>query len=409
MTVHYDIAIVGGGLVGVTLALALRKTPLRVALFDQSPVNHSPVPVLMPETFIKSRALALSQTSKQILQTLGLWQGLSHMTPIRKIHVSERHCWGMTQIHSSSHKLPALGYVLPGEYLLSYLQAALKESSTGDYLRAVRVSNFVLSDHLWNFQVQKQDYTANLLVAADGTDSSLRTRLNIPVSRHDYQETALICNLALERCHQHVAYERFTDQGTIALLPFGEALVKCVWSMDQKLASLYSECSEEHFLKSLQEHFGYRLGKFLSVTARAVYPLQQVKAQKLYEKRVVLVGNAANTLHPIAAQGFNLGIRDVAVLAELLVAAKLQGQDLGSDTLLEQYASSRASDHQATQKATHHLSSLATAQSLGMKLAKSLARFSIDVLPLLKAKIAKSGMGLIPNLPKLARGIPLYV
>jgi len=360
------------------------------------------------DTLNNSRAIALSCTSVQILKTLGLWAGLGEQsTPLVSVHVSEHQSWGRIQFESKDYGLPALASVVPGEYLLSHLQAGLKASLDIDYQRPVMIDSFLAQDFGWQLQVGDRIFQASLLVACDGSESYIRKMLNIPVKRHDYQEMALSCNIDLAKPHHNIAYERFTHMGTVAILPFGEQRVKCIWSMPKANADIFSQCNETDFLKTVQELFGQRLGKFKSITTRMLHPLQQIQAQTLFSKRAVLLGNAANTLHPIAAQGFNLGLRDVAVIAELLVTAKKQAEDVGAEALLKRYALLRTQDHQTAQKTTHSLCHLSGPQSLGLKLSKSLGRFCLDVLPPVKKYLAKSFMGQRAWLPKLARGLKL--
>ncbi|HXH54868.1 MAG TPA: FAD-dependent monooxygenase, partial [Gammaproteobacteria bacterium] len=255
-------------------------------------------------------------------------------------------------------------------------------------------------DQGWTIQLSNQKkLQTKLLVAAEGSESPLRKQQGIEVKVQDYQQTAIVANIALNQANQAVAYERFLENGSIAMLPFGQNCVKCVWVIPSKQLKTLEIQSDKALLENIQREFGYRLGFFTQVGKRVFYPLKNICAETLYSDRFVLIGNAANTLHPIAAQGFNLGLRDAATLAEILVQAQNANQDIGSVEVLKNYADRRIDDHQATRYFTDSLAEPHVFQWLGILASEWVTPF--------KRRIAERGLGRHQSLPKLCRGMDL--
>lgn len=393
--IEFDIIIVGAGLVGASLACALKNQALKIALIDKSPLNSKPL-----HNF-DARALALSLPSIECLQILGVWPKICESASvIKKVHVSKQGHFGVTKICALEHQLPALGYVVNADDLNNALNQVVETLPHVTLFRPEEIVKAEKIDQGWTIQLSNQKkLQTKLLVAAEGSESPLRKQQGIEVKVQDYQQTAIVANIALNQANQAVAYERFLENGSIAMLPFGQNCVKCVWVIPSKQLKTLEIQSDKALLENIQREFGYRLGFFTQVGKRVFYPLKNICAETLYSDRFVLIGNAANTLHPIAAQGFNLGLRDAATLAEILVQAQNANQDIGSVEVLKNYADRRIDDHQATRYFTDSLAEPHVFQWLGILASEWVTPF--------KRRIAERGLGRHQSLPKLCRGMDL--
>lgn len=386
-----DITIVGGGLVGNSLACALQNQPFKMALIDQAPV----IPI---KENIDARALALSQSSVRCLQGIGIWKAIAaDAAPIQKIHVSKQGCFGITQLVGEP-ELP-LGYVVNADRLAKVFNKTVEQLSTLEIFKPDTIVELKRIKDAWQLRLQSGSIlVTKLLVAADGTHSPLRKLQGMGVTIDDQHQIALVVNVKCSESPHQVAYERFTQQGSIAMLPFKE-WVKCVWIVPTTTRTLMENMPEDEFLQHLQDAFGYRLGYLLKAGKRITYSLQTVVANSLYDQGLVLMGNAANTLHPVAAQGFNMGLRDVATLAEVLVAARQEKEAIGSVEVLRRYADLRKIDHHAIRQLCRQLAAPTIIQWLGIVACEWALPF--------KRFIRDWGMGRHQYLPKLCRGIGL--
>jgi 2-octaprenyl-6-methoxyphenol hydroxylase len=274
-----------------------------------------------------------------------------------------------------------------------------------------RLLSFAASDSEVEVRIDgvsgEQRLRARLLVAADGGDSQVRQFLSIPLKEKPYRQTAIIANLRAEQSHHGIAYERFTDSGPLALLPMTDDRLSMVWTArDDQVVELMA-LSDEQFLLRLQDRFGYRLGALQGLGKRIAYPLRLRQALKQVSERVALVGNAAHAIHPVTGQGFNLGLRDVAVLADLLCDAAKRGQDPGDMELLKAYAKWRKNDQNSVALITDSLARLFANPFGPLRLLRNLGMVGLDVSPDLKHWVAYQFMGLNGRLPRLARGVPL--
>lgn len=393
--IEFDIIIVGGGLVGASLACALKNQALKIALIDKSPLNAK------PHHNFDARALALSLPSIKCLQMLNVWPKICESASVIKaVHVSKQGHFGVTKIGALEHRLPALGYVVNADDLNNALNQVVETLPHVTLFRPEEIIKLEKRDQGSVIQLSNQkNLKTKLLVAADGSESPLRKQQGIEVKVQDYQQTAIVANIALNQAHQAVAYERFLENGSIAMLPFGENKVKCVYVVPSNQAEILKAQSDIVFLESIQDQFGHRLGFFKQLGKRVFYPLKKLCVETLYADRFVLIGNAANTVHPIAAQGFNLGLRDAATLAEILVQAQNANQDIGSVEVLRSYADRRKDDHQAIRYFTDSLAEPHVFQWLGILASEWVMPF--------KRRIAERGLGWHQNLPKLCRGVGL--
>lgn len=403
---HYDLAIVGGGLVGASLAIALSGRGLRMALVEASQPSADTQPNY------DDRALALAYGTRRIFEGLGLWQAIEPRTgPIEKIHVSERGQFGFTHLDRAEEDVPALGYVITARELGRILLAALPELSDLDIIAPARVTAVHADERDAHLTLQQGDgehvIATRLVVAADGVKSFVRDAMQLPVRRWEYGQSAVVANITPERAHQHVAYERFTETGPVALLPMQDERCALVWTVADDQLDAVLALDDATFVARFQERFGHRLGRFVRVGKRQGYPLAMVRATESVRPRVAVIGNAAHTLHPIAGQGFNLGLRDVAALADVLVDAAAAGADIGDLAVLQEYQRWRGRDQQLVSLATDGLARLFANPLVPLRLGRNLGMLAMDLLPGARHRLARVAMGLSGRLPRLARGLPL--
>lgn len=392
VTYDYDVLIVGGGLVGGSLALALTNTPLRVGLIEaQTETERLTAPSGL-------RALALSRGTHQILDQLGLWETVRPKAmPIRHIHVSERGRFGKTRLHAEDRKVDALGYVL----VARHLEAAL----TQRLATAPRVET-ICPAHLMGLKAgaagicvtlrhgsEERNLTARLLVAADGGNSTVRRLLDISQITHDYGQTAIVTEVTTTQANHGTAYERFTPSGPLAMLPLAENRSSVVWTLTHDDASEIVQEPAPVFTERLQEAFGYWLGTLSLDTPPQAFPLKRVLTGQMTDERVVFIGNALHQLHPVAGQGFNLGLRDAAVLAEHLSTRAAFGEDWGDKDFLDRYAQTRKRDLQAVVHFTDSLVKLFSNDFPPLGFARSAALTLLDCLPPAKRLLAGHAMG----------------
>ena len=402
----YDLIIVGGGMAGASLAVALSGHGLSMLLIEAAEPAAETIPNY------DDRAIALAYGSSKILQSIGVWQGMRHKAePIRSIHVSERGGFGFTHLEDTREEVPALGYVITARDLGSGLLAALRLCKDVEVMAPASVVGLSQDQESVQISVEQQGQlttlSSKLLVAADGGNSFIRKELGLPVRSWKYGQNAVIANLTPGRNHDNVAYERFTDQGPVAFLPMSDNRCALVWTVNDETIDEVMAYSDEHFLQEVQARFGWRLGRLQKVGKRSAYPLVHLHAPNSVSGRVAVIGNAAHSLHPIAGQGFNLGIRDVAVLAEVVVDAQKTNMDVGGESVLKSYEEWRKRDQQGVAMATDGLVRLFTNPLGAVRLMRNMGMLTVDALPFLRRPLARSAMGLHGKLPKLTRGLPL--
>ena len=412
MAEHYDILIVGGGMVGASLACALAPLSLKTGIVERFEARD------VKQASFDDRSIALAYGSRKIFQSMGLWSALSEVvTPINKIHISDRGHFGATRLDSHSMDVDALGYVIESRDLGKVLQQQLKQQSQLDRISPAEVQSIEIVPGQANVSViqggEQRQLSATLVIAADGSDSLIRQQLDIESTLWEYGQTALIANVGTSVDHQNIAYERFTDSGPLAMLPMQAARIdgeeisrsSLVWTLRDDQVETHMNLSDEQFLKKLQQRFGHRLGEMLHAGKRQTYPLRLLKAANHVHERVALIGNAAHTLHPVAGQGFNLGIRDVAVLADVISSALDNGQDIGDIQVLNQYVQWRQRDHKRVIAFTDSMVRIFSNPLWPVQKVRGLALTLLDVVPPLKKQLARQTMGLAGRLPRLARGL----
>lgn len=391
-----DILIVGGGLIGALLLHALKATGLRCMLVDMHPL-----PARVAEDF-DARSLALSAASVRILTMLDLWPSIvSQALALASIHVSEQGRFGSVCLQHPNPSQP-LGYVVEMQVMHAVLQQVLDCNTllTPAHLIAFDKEQRVATVMRGN---QPQTIQARLVVAADGSESMMREWCQLPCQTKTYDHHALVTNIGLGRPHNDVAYERFTRTGPLALLPLGAKRMALVWSMPPDEAQRLLQVSERDFLQALSGAIGYRLGRFEKVGRRVVFPLQQKVMPEQMCDGVVFIGNAAHTLHPVAGQGFNLGLRDVAMLVQMISQYGLE--DLSQ--LFEQYRRARQQDQTTTTHFTDLLVRLFTHPHPGVAFVRQIGLIALDNSPILKRLLSRYASGLAGVVPDLVCGIPL--
>lgn len=403
-----DIAICGGGLVGATLALALRQLDFDVCLIEA----HAPQTRSHPS--FDDRTTALSNGSRRILEALNVWPLIAReATPIKRIHVSDQGRFGFARLDAAEQGVEALGFVITNRILGAALWRRVNEQNVTALLPA-RISGAELRDHEQDIicatEQGQHKVRAKLAIAADGAQSIVRTEAGVTAEHWDYQQQAMIANVVAQRFHEHVAYERFTVQGPLALLPLSEGRLGLIWTLHPDVAKIVSALSDIEFLHKLQDAFGFRLGRFTQVGTRSMYSLSLTRSQTHIAKRLAIVGNAAQSLHPIAGQGFNLGLRDAASLAEVLADGRRESGaafDPGDGIWLDQYRQWRIADQQGIVRFTDGLVRAFTQPFAPIKALRDLGLLAFDLMPSAKTALAQLSLGAAGRIPKLARGAKL--
>jgi len=406
MKIDYDILIIGGGLVGASLACALRQSGLRLGVIEAVPLAASSQPGY------DDRTLALAYGSKRIFETLGVWEGIvSEATRIDRIHISDRGHFGVTRLTAAEAGLPALGYVVPSRALGAALLEALKDSREIDWLCPAEMRDIrVMPGHAAvtvHHDGQDKTLTARLVIAADGAHSAVRQAMGIEALRTEYRQTAIVTTVTASLPHGNTAYERFTDTGPLALLPQRRNDCAVVWSARAEEVKTILGWSDAEFLQQLQERFGDRLGSFTRLGRRASYPLALTRVPEQVRPRLALIGNAAHTVHPVAGQGFNLGLRDVAAIADILADAQRAGDDIGDLTVLRRYTDWRRRDNQVISLFTNGLIRIFSNNIFPLTLLRNAGLLAVDLMPGVKRGFVRVTSGLAGKLPRLARGLPL--
>ncbi|HRJ54122.1 MAG TPA: 2-octaprenyl-6-methoxyphenyl hydroxylase [Candidatus Thiothrix moscowensis] len=401
----FDVLIVGGGMVGASLAVALKPLKLKVGLIEAYNFGVAEQPSY------DDRSIALSYGSSRIYQGMGIWGKLrSGVESIQHIHVSDRGHFGAARMEATEENVPALGYVVESRVLGKLLY---DELATGEIALLVPAKVYGVEQSADSVQVQIErngvvdTLQTRLLVVSDGRDSSVREALGIDSIRSEYHQTALIANVTTSEPHRNTAYERFTANGPLALLPLTEGRYSLVWThRDDEVANTL-QLDDADFLRKLQLEFGYRQGAFTKVGQRAAYPLVLQKAVKEVAGRAVVIGNASHALHPVTGQGLNLGLRDVAQLADLLAETVLANSDPGAADLLARYQRLREPDHQSVVRYTDTLVRVFSNDFAPLAHARAAGLMAVDRIALLRHWNARQGMGVRQRQTRLARGLGL--
>jgi 2-octaprenyl-6-methoxyphenol hydroxylase len=398
------LCIVGGGLVGLAAAIALSRQGRKVVLLEAR--DYPAAQAQQHE--LDARSIALSYSSEQILRALGLWDSIRQSAaPIRDIHVSSAGHFGVTRLHSGELGVDAMGQVIEYDPLLFALLAAAQQDDNIKLIMPAEVESLQQQGDSvtlkYRFKNKSHSLTASVLMVADGANSTLRGMLGIDAEVVDYHQSAIIANLKIQQPPNDCAYERFTSHGPMALLPLPQQRYALVWTNPPPRTEQLLQLSDEEFLQEIHRQFGYRLGYFSAVGKRARFDLKRTRARQLVAGRAVLVGNAANTLHPVAGQGFNLALRDVARLHDVL--AETDWQSDGLVQTLQQYQRERVQDQDRVIKAGDGLVKLFSNDWPVLNHARAGALAVLDLCAPLKHELGWQGMGYGVGCSSLMRGV----
>ncbi|EGA71900.1 2-octaprenyl-6-methoxyphenyl hydroxylase [Vibrio sinaloensis DSM 21326] len=388
---QFDVVIAGGAMAGMTLALAINKRapqPLSIAVVEPFNADN------LAHPGFDSRSIALSYGTVSILKQLGLWADIAPVaTPINQIHVSDRSHAGMVDISSQEVGLESLGYVVELADVGRIYQKCVTQDENIQLFCPASVVEIEREQALATVVLDNgETLSTKLLVAADGAVSTCCQKVGLELSEHDFDQVAVIANVTTEQAHKGRAFERFTASGPVALLPMSEGRMSLVWCLKPQDAQAMMALDEQAFLSELQTMFGWRLGKLEKVGQRASYPLLLRYRQQNISHRFAIVGNAAQTLHPIAGQGFNLGIRDVASLAEEIAR---HSEDPGAYSVLSKFKQRRQADRHATISLTSSLVHIFSNDYLSLRIGRNLGLAMMDNIPPLKAPLLARTLGLV--------------
>ena len=398
-----DVAIVGGGMVGASLAAGLLGTGVRALLIEAVPFGTGAQPSF------DERTTALGNASRRVFEGLGVWQQISaEAAAIRAIHISEAGRFGGARLDAAEQGVEAFGYVVPNRRIGAALWGRLEEAAGLTLRVPAQVEDVAIDETGARFSVlsegRREQVTASLVVAADGAHSQIRSAAGIDAAVEDYEQVAVVANVGCDAPHEGIAHERFTPAGPIAMLPLVDGTRAVIWACSREHAPTVLALDDASWLRELQSRFGWRAGRFTRAGRRGSYPLRLTRAAAPIANRTVLIGNAAQALHPIAGQGFNLGLRDAAMLAEVIANAT---GDLGERALLERFAAWRARDRSGVVRFTDGLVRLFGDERPGVGLLRNLGLVLFDLAPPAKSALARVSLGFGGPTPRLARGLPV--
>lgn len=396
------VVIVGGGMVGLSLALMLAKANIQVKLLEAiSYPNYEDANLAPYHSSFDARNTALSRRSVQIYQELGLWDVLQqYATPILQVDITEQGSFGKARLIAEKEKVESFGQVIENAWLGRILLTQVRAHQNIELIDGVQVIDLKQDEKFAYIEAKRGDEVltieAPLVIAADGRDSFCRKALGIGFSTHEYDQVAIVTTVQTSKPHAHIGFERFSALGPLALLPVpGEYRRSVVWPVKKGTEHEWlGEQNDQHFLDALQKTYGDRAGKFEKTGKRFSYPLSQVLAEKQAVGRVVLMGNAAHTIHPVAGQGFNLCLRDAHVLLRFLSEQLAQKQDIGEPTMLKAYEQARLKDQQRVIRFCDLVVRGFSNQNIILKLIRNTGLLAFETIPGFKPLVATYAMGL---------------
>lgn len=397
-----EVIIVGGGMVGLSLALMLAKQNIAVKLLEAIKYPNYDDENLAPyHSSFDARNSALSRRTVQIYQELGLWRALQeHATPILEVNITEQGSFGKARLKAEQEKVESFGQVIENAWLGRVLLTEVQKQSLIELIDGVQVTQLTQDADMAYIEASRGEeqlsLQAKLVIAADGRDSFCRKALGIGASEHDYDQVAIVTTVQTSKPHNHVGFERFSSLGPLALLPLpGEYRRSVVWPVKKGTEGEWlGDENDQHFLDALQDTYGDRAGKFQKTGKRFSFPLSQVLAEKQAVGRVVLMGNAAHTIHPVAGQGFNLCMRDAHVLVRYLTEQIAQNADLGDAVMLQAYEASRLTDQQRVIKFCDSVVRGFSNSNPILKFIRNTGLVAFDTIPGIKPLVANYAMGL---------------
>lgn len=400
--VQQQVVIVGGGMVGLSLSLMLAKANIQVKLLEaiQYPDEQQAADLPYHSSF-DARNTALSRRSVEIYQKLGLWDALQqHATPILQVHITEQGGFGKARLVAEQEKVESFGQVIENAWLGRVLLSQVRAQPLIELIDAAKVIAIEQNEQQvrlgYSRAGQQYQLETSLLIAADGRDSYCRQALGVSVDVHDYDQVAIVTSVETSKPHQQVGFERFSALGPLALLPLpGDYRRSVVWPVKKGTEHEWlGEENDQHFLEALQQTYADRAGKFVRTGKRFCFPLSQVLAERQAIGRVVLMGNAAHTIHPVAGQGFNLCMRDAYVLVRFITEQISRGQDMGDPEMLKAYEQARLSDQRRVIKFCDAVVRGFSTKNPALKLIRNTGLLAFDLIPGIKPLIANYAMGL---------------
>lgn len=401
-----DIVVVGGAMVGGTIALALAQQGFKVVLIESHALAEHD---FTTTRIIDRRTTAVAAATASILGAWGVWSDIEpESCAIKTVHVSQRGHFGALRMHAEELEVAALGYVLDNAQYYGLLANKLSAAANLTIAAPAQLIGFSQSATAVTIDVKQagkeHSLSARLMVAADGAQSAIRSKLGIEVSETDYEQYALTANVESELANKHIAYERFTSSGPLAMLPVSTYISSVIYTIDASQIAQFESINAAHrsrlFLDQVQQQFGHRLGQLKHCSEVAFYPLILRAAKQSYHGRTLLLGNALRTLHPVAGQGFNLAIRDIGKLMEILSDSNA-ANDPGASEVLKTFATTRAHDQSFTVGATDMLARLFRGENKSLSHLRALGLLGLDSLPPLKRAFARRAMGYGAPLPDL--------
>lgn len=397
---QYDVVIIGGGMVGATLAAALSDSRLQIAIIEPQNMEVS------FDTKFDLRVSAITRASQRIFESLNLWQGMQAMgiSPFREMHVWEQQ--GNSEIHFDSAELsePYLGHIIENRVMLASMYESLRQQKNLELITGHRCESLQRQADHWLLSLQNgAAIKANLLVGADGSQSWLRQQLSITVRGWDYTQTALVTYVKTARLHQETAWQRFLPNGPLAFLPLLDGYSSIVWSTHPDHAQQLLDMPEQDFAVELEQAFASRLGEIIETGPRACFPLRFLMAERYIDECVALVGDAAHTMHPLAGQGVNLGLADAASLAEVIIDALNQRQPINSHKVLRRYERWRRSENISMLAMVDHIQRLFATQQPVLTWMRNTGMGMMEKLPPVKHHVIQYAMGVRGDLPRIAR------
>jgi len=402
-TTQYDVIIIGGGMVGASLACALsNQNNKRIAVVEAHEFNSNVQPSF------DDRSIALNYGSRRIWEAMNLWHELEPLIePIKTIHISDKGHLGAARLYHEEEGVEALGYVAENRIVGKVLMNKIKQLQHIDWYCPATIEQLEQSENSVNIIIDeagsKKELSSLLLVAADGALSKTRSLSGLNIRQQNYDQVAVIANVETEYAHNNVAYERFTDSGPLAFLPMTEQRCSVVWTVNAADQDKVMSFNDEQFIEKLQQRFGFRLGHILKTGERYAYPLSYVETEQLVKKRLVVIGNAAHALHPVSGQGYNLALRDVAELAELIA----DHDDPGHELLLAEYAAKRRKDMQRVYRITDTLVKVFSNSFAPLGHARAAGLIAMDLISSIRHLMARQSMGLLGQMNKMMRRISL--
>ena len=400
---HYDIVIIGAGMVGLTLACALGHSRLRVALIEANELAE-----LKSTDDYDLRVSAISRASKQVFQSLGAW---SHMQNLRVSPFEQMHVWDATgdgEIHFDAADLgvDVLGHLVENRVVQQALLQQLKTFDNIDYLCPANISTFDIQTHSNDIHLDDGNIIrAQLLVGADGAQSAVRHAAGINIEQAPYQQKGVVCVVKSSKHHQYTAWQRFLPSGPLAFLPLPDGRCSIVWSADNERADELLAMDAEKFCRELEQAFDGTLGRVETVGERAAFPLVRRHAQRYIQQGIALVGDAAHTIHPLAGQGVNLGILDAACLAQVVIEADQQKQNIASVHVLRKYERWRRGENTLMMHSMSGFKKLFSNEQMELSFLRNAGLKIMNQLPPVKNKIMRHAMGLAGDLPEIAKTI----